>query len=994
MLANLCDYKQSVTLIENSGVQFLDFGLTPFDAPHAGRFVRKTANGPLLRLDYDISSGKYTLPGKPGMTAEVVKPESNITLEHSLALLDGIWLPVPFLRFNPPRTFVEGPDNWARMQIRKLAEADKVGNTHRVTLALDTRLIESDNASLLAPSQYDVRNGTRFTLAWRDGEVDDFLDQTWVDGWLREAFTQYVTNEEARNERDIAQALKSFEYQAHWLNLMSLLGEQLTVPEVKLVTDTLNTPPIPVDLILDVGNTHTCGVIIEDHGESNDGLRQTMELQVRSLSAPQYLNEPMFSSRLEFAEARFGKQHFSVESGRDDAFVWPSIVRVGDEARKLAMQRPGTEGYSGLSSPRRYLWDETPAAQGWRFSQLNLKTAHEPLATAFPLMNLMNDEGQPLYNLPLDERLPVFSPQYSRSSLMTHMLCELLSQALCQINSVANRLRMGFPASPRQLRTLILTLPSAMPKEEREIFRRRMQEAIALVWKAHGWHPQDDDFSDDWSRSRSHVPAPMVQMEWDEASCGQLVWLYNEAMVHYHGQIEQFFAALARPDRSPETGDVPGRQLRVASLDIGGGTTDMAITHYRLDDGSGSNVKITPSLLFREGFKVAGDDILLDVIQRCVLPAFQNALQKAGVTDASTLMASLFGDSGRMDTQAILRQQTTLQLLMPVGHAILEGWEQSDPADHLAGLHALTGDLLTQPPTRNVIRYVEQAIQHALPPEAEKFSILAVPLQVNFSELTEAMVQGQFSLSAPLHALCEVISHYRCDVLLVTGRPGCLPGIQALVRQLQPVPVNRVVWLDSYAVHEWYPFSTHGRVGNPKSTAAVGAMLCSLALDLRLPRFNFKAADIGAYSTVRYLGVLDDASNTLREENIWYRDIDLDNAGEQLDTRLYFPLRGSVTLGFRQLENERWPATPLYSLAINSPELAKTIAGDGVLNVSLKVTGGSKNNGPVSFMLADARLQDGTKVPTEHLTFKLNTLAGRRSSRNHYWIDSGSVYLK
>jgi hypothetical protein len=34
----------------------------------------------------------------------------------------------------------------------------------------------------------------------------------------------------------------------------------------------------------------------------------------------------------------------------------------------------------------------------------------------------------------------------------------------------------------------------------------------------------------------------------------------------------------------------------------------MAITHYQLDDGSGSNVKITPQLLFREGFKVAGDD--------------------------------------------------------------------------------------------------------------------------------------------------------------------------------------------------------------------------------------------------------------------------------------------------------------------------------------------------------------------------------------------------
>ncbi len=49
MLVNLCDYKQSVTLIANSGVQFLDFGLTPQDTASNGRFVRKTANGPLLR---------------------------------------------------------------------------------------------------------------------------------------------------------------------------------------------------------------------------------------------------------------------------------------------------------------------------------------------------------------------------------------------------------------------------------------------------------------------------------------------------------------------------------------------------------------------------------------------------------------------------------------------------------------------------------------------------------------------------------------------------------------------------------------------------------------------------------------------------------------------------------------------------------------------------------------------------------------------------------
>ncbi|MCS2167367.1 virulence factor SrfB [Scandinavium manionii] len=993
MLVTLCDYQQSVTLIANSGVQFLDFGLTPQDSLSNGRFVRKTANGPLLRLNYDIVNSRYTLPAIDGQQAEVVKPESTLPLEQSLAILDGVWLPLPFLRFNPPRTFVEGPDNWARVQIRKLPDPDSAGNTHRVTIALDSQ-IRDDAPSALAPIENDLLNGTRFALAWRDEEVADFLDQTWIDGWLREVFSHHASVEENRSERDIAQAMRGFEYQGHWLNLLALLGEQLSVPEVKIATATVSTPAIPVDLILDVGNSHTCGVIIEDHGDANDGLRQTAELQVRSLSEPQFLNAPLFTSRLEFSEARFGKQHFSVESGREDAFVWPSIVRVGDEARKLAMQRLGTEGNSGISSPRRYLWDETPTVQDWRFSQVNSRTQREPLAAAFPLAYLMNDDGQPLFTLPQDERMPVFSPQYSRSTLMTHMLCEILSQALGQINSVATRQRLGFPSSPRQLRTLILTLPSAMPKQEREIFRRRMFEAIALVWKALGWHPQDDDFVTQKQQDKSVVPVPKIHMEWDEASCGQLVWLYNEAMSHFGGQTEAFFAALARPDRDPEPGSRPGRALRVAAIDLGGGTTDMAITHYRLDEGTGSNVKITPQLLFREGFKVAGDDILLDIIQRCVLPALQTQLQKSGIADAPALMATLFGDSGRIDTQAVLRQQTALQLFMPVGHAILGAWEESDINDPLAGLHATFGELLPQTPTRNVMNYVGQAISHAQPAGSEPFDLFATPLQVSFRDLHDAMLAGEFTIAAPLHAVCEAISHYACDVLLVTGRPGCLPGVQALIRYLQPVPVNRMVWMDSYHVHEWYPFSQQGRIGNPKSTAAVGAMLCSLALDLRLPRFNFKAADIGAYSTVRYLGVLDSTVNTLREENIWYSELDLDKPGAKVDTRVHFPLRGNVTLGFRQLANARWPATPLYTLSINSPEVAKAIAGDGVLQVRLQLTGGNKAEGPEAFVLADAWLQDGTPVAPDALTLKLNTLADRRHSGSHYWIDSGSVYLK
>jgi len=989
MLATLFNYKSDVTLIENSGIQFLDFGLTPqWQDTHAGRFVRQTANGPLLRVNYDVIPGKFTLPGEKGAEPEVVKPETTLSLAHSLQVLDNVWLPLPFLRINASHVFTGGPDNWARIQIRSLTEPDNAGNTVRVSIAFDTRIAATEqNGSSLAPDLSDIRNGTRFALAWRDTCLNEFLDQTWVDGWLREVFCHFYRDNVAMDENTLARALKLFEYQGHYLNILEMVGAQLAIPEVKIVTATLHAEAIPVDLVLDVGNTHTCGILIEDHGAENDGFRQTSELQIRSLSEPHRVNTPMFTSRLEFSEARFGKQHCSLESGRHDAFVWPSIVRVGDEAHRLACQRLGTEGESGISSPRRYLWDSSPAVQNWRFSQLNARTQREPQATAFPLMSLMNDDGQPLYTLPIEERLPVFSAQYSRSSLMTLMLCELLAQALMQINSVGSRQNMNHPTAPRQLRNLILTLPSAMPKPERELFRLRMQEAVGLVWKAMDWHPVDDDFNAD-PHTQSKRPIPQVQMEWDEATCGQLVWLYHEAIVNYAGQTGQFFETLARADRLINDAAESGKTLRVASVDIGGGTTDMAIVQYQLDEGRGRNVKITPRLLFREGFKVAGDDVLLDIIQHSVLPSLQNAIQRAGVADAAGLMSSLFGEATRQETHAILRQQTTLQLFIPLGHAILSFWEKYGEETPDAILESTFGELLTQPLTENVLNYIQHAVQQAQGASATPFDIMSVPLQADIAQLQEALVSGKFALTSPLQSLCEVINLYCCDVLLITGRSGALPGIQAQLRHLQPVPVNRMVWLDNYPTQEGCPFTDTDSRGNPKSTAAVGAMLYSLASDLRLPHFNFKAADIQAYSTIRYLGILEE-TNQLRDENVWYRDIDLDTSQGELPPDLHFPLRGNVRLGFRQLDNARWPATSLYTLAINSPSLAKAVAGDNVLNVALKQTTEAE-----SFALAKAWLSDGTPVPLEQLSFKLNTLADSDNGVMHYWIDNGSVYRK
>ena len=467
-----------------------------------------------------------------------------------------------------------------------------------------------------------------------------------------------------------------------------------------------------------------------------------------------------------------------------------------------------------------------------------------------------------------------------------------------------------------------------------------------------------------------------------------MVYLYNETQVNFAGRTDAFFAAMARPDRPPAPGEQPGKSLRIASIDIGGGTTDLAITQYRLDDGVGNNIKINPHLLFREGFKLAGDDILLDVIGQFILPAVQQAFEQAGVSAAAATMDKLFGNQGRMDGFSTLRQQATLQIFIPAGRALLSAYEDYDPLDNHAEIAATLGELLPQMPTLQVLTFINDEVQRGSGNAA--FDILQIPLVIRLGAVHAAFLSDRIGISHCLRLLCEVVALYSCDVLLLTGRPACFPGVQALLRHLQPLPASRILPLEGYHTRSWYPFTQGGRIDNPKSTAAVGAMLCLLAIDLRLESFYFNVGDFQPYSTIRHLGMLD-SNNMLADDNVYYRDIDLDCADFALDPDSYFQLRGPLRLGFRQLDNPRWPASPLYTLTITDAALARKLAGDAVISLRLAITGNDRQ-GAEGVSIAEARLADGTPVPANSLQLKLNTLAASASGATHYWIDSGSLY--
>ena len=176
-------------------------------------------------------------------------------------------------------------------------------------------------------------------------------------------------------------------------------------------------------------------------------------------------------------------------------------------------------------------------------------------AAAGPMAQLVNQKGEPLHLVEPEadsaDHLPVFEPLYSRSSIMTFVLTEVLLQALTLMNSPQQRGRRAHAETPRRLRRIVLTLPTGMPLAERLIFRKRAEAARDLVWMMLGWKLDD-----------AAAPAPRVLTDWDEACCTQLVYLYTEVARNFGGDARRFFQVAGKKRGKPADGTLVDRQHR------------------------------------------------------------------------------------------------------------------------------------------------------------------------------------------------------------------------------------------------------------------------------------------------------------------------------------------------------------------------------------------------------------------------------------------------
>ena len=114
----------------------------------------------------------------------------------------------------------------------------------------------------------------------------------------------------------------------------------------------------------------------------------------------------------------------------------------------------------------------------------------------------------------------------------------------------------------------------------------------------------------------------------------------------------------------------------------------------------------------------------------------------------------------------------------------------------------------------------------------------------------------------------------------------------------------------SYNVGSWYPCADlFGRIADPKTTVVVGAILCALSSG-NLEGINFDAARMRMTSTARYVGELN-LQGQLEAAKVWFV-VNEDGSVEPEEQTITY--HSPITVGYRQLAVDRWPASAYYKL--------------------------------------------------------------------------------
>ena len=875
------------------------------------------------------SAVSLILGDKPVLNAvsgdHLLKDIGGITISFGdvLRAILGKWIPLPFKLNSTDKSIPTKSVDWARIIFtRPVLQLDD--NIFKYAIAVDTNENTDPNAVGNKQGTGLLAEDIGHTFVIDSGNVFFFQTPAMLN-WIKTAFVDIPSS---ADEAIPAYAISM----ASFMTLIDGLKLAELVPEMTILCP--EGEDINVDLILDLGNSRACGVLAEEIPGSDVRLDECCKMEIRNLKDPTLTYTEPFSTSFKFYPPLFEGENYKVPS-LSTRFVWPGVVRIGQEAAEMEQYDIGD---TGMSSPKRYLWDLDQKHYPWYY---NLPIDGIGKKVDSPVLANIDDDGY----FSEDSGSPSFEHCYPASSMMTFVMTEILCHVYAQINSFAYRKSKGHRQAARRLRNIVLTIPCGMSTAEKNIYIKRINNAVDMFFSL---------------THRSEALKPRVHIDLDEASAVQLTYLYGEVVNHFMSDTRATVESLGKK-RISELG-IEEPTFRIASIDIGGGTSDLMIAEYKNGSNHGS---ILQKQLFSEGFSIAGDEITKRIIEKIILKKiFTYAREKNPDIDWEDFRI-FFGDGhGGKDKRFIdMKAEMCRQIWIPMSLRYLEFVEMNveDPNIEL-NFDQFFPDRM---PSSNVLDFFTEQMRSEFGVE---MTLAEIPWRIS-SIITNSVISNV--MDNVLRIFSEVIAQFNCDVLILGGKPSSLPIIREILLRYMPVKPSGIICLKGFSVGSWYPFSQKGGgIADPKTTCVMGATVWLYAEKLKkLESVSISSDNSMIKQRECFIGTF--IKDTLiMDKEMFPTEANVANLN----------LTKSAALGVRRVDSNLCMVNPLWEVQIDQSKLKS--AGPYTLILI------QDNNDREMVKATDFFDEMGRKADKHAVSIKLKTMVAER-----YWIDTGCFEL-
>jgi hypothetical protein len=796
-------------LVPYSGIQYFDITLDADTvAAVTANFIEEvfdTDGGPhriLLPLDSradetaataaaDASATRLVHPvtGRPIEPARIL----TITAADALSHLASGWLPLPYLRFvgrdeqQRPR-YDSGPTNWVRGWLTAPGSNDA---STTLTLAFDTNLERHsriDAPIYTAPNGDDATFGSTFICVETVDDLGAVLAEPWLETWLAKSLEHGASDQSAG-------PLQAGEFRhrhiACYLTLLRLLAQSGAMPEARFADTVQRRFPIhsvAVDLIVNIGENETTAILVD--ATPSDRTREAAggfaePLRLRDLSEPSLLHTGAFPTIAEFNAAPFGDAMLSRQSGRHDAFHWPSLVRIGHEARRLSMRDNGAEGVTGLGNLRAFLLDDVASPGVWRQSTDTGNTTEPgPMVSGLMLSHLSEagallgaDVGQQS-DTSLTPPTPAIRPRFSRASMLSFFACELVLHALAQVNVATPD--GAADSEVRELREIVVLAPPILDPRERDALITRVNAGVALAWRGLGW---------DRAAGAGLPKRPAVLSGLGSDVATQVAFLHDEVTTRYQGHFRDLLGVYQVGSSASE------QRMRIASAEIGARSTDVTIIDYATHEDALTAAEWAPTIHRAERIPIGTDAIVQALIWATVLPSIERALESAGLKPARQFLDEI---TGRSTTSLMIEdpyfiRRFNRKVLWPAARGLM-ALEQHGAASLAHGNRAIALAEAVELGNGRLYGVAGVFDSAALQAGARDFSLAATALPLRRDALATLIAH---EVRAVASSVADLIQSESCDLLLLSGSGLHLPSVRATMLAASPLLPSRVIDLTS-----------------------------------------------------------------------------------------------------------------------------------------------------------------------------------------------------